>query len=187
MMNCPNCGIELTTQTTFCPNCGTKLNPAADQAPVQPAAPVQAPGYPPVQAGPYNPVPNTVPVTYAPQQPVSRPAQPLVGMICGIVSAILAFITYFVVIGSAAFDGSVSAVGIILALIGVGLAIFSLIFSIIGLRRSIHTGGRKYVAGIVFSAVGIASSAFALLFLVLAVVFGVLIDGVKSYSYRRYY
>ncbi len=184
-MNCPNCGYELTEQSPFCPNCGAKMEaePAPDPAQVS----VQAPAYPPVQARPYTPVPNYVPPTPVPSQPVSRPAQPLVGMICGIVSAILAVITYFVVIVGAAMNGSIGAAGIILAVIGIGLAIFSLIFSVIGMRRSIHTGGRKYVAGIVFSAVGIAASAFALLFMLLAVVIGSFIDGVSTHSYRRYY
>ncbi len=163
-MICNSCHAEIPDSTRFCPNCG---------APVT-AVPVQ----------PYYP-------TQQPETPARRPAQPLVGMICAIVSFFLAFVLYFAFIVNAATNGEGMGAGLILfTVLDAGLAIFSLVFSIIGLRKSIRTGGRKYVAGIVFSAVGISFSAGALLFLFIAVLIGGALSNLRTssntYRYRSY-
>lgn len=161
-MICNSCHATVPDGTPFCSNCGAKLS----DAPFQPYFPAQ-------------------PISSA-QEPVCRPAQPLVGMICGIVSFILSMILYFVlIVGSV--TRSVTWLTILFGLLVGGLAIFSMIFSIIGLRRSIRTGGRKYVPGIVFSAVGISMSASALLFLFLGILVGSLASNVSRRSIRYYY
>ncbi len=167
-MICNNCHSVVADETKFCPNCGAKIGAEAAMAPqtypAVPQTPVQ-PGYP-----------------YQAQIPAARPFQPLMGMICGIVSVVLAFIIYFVVIVDSARSG-ISGFAVMLLVLDFGLAVFSLTFSIIGMRKSIRTGGRKYVAGIVFSAVGISCAAAALLFLFLSVLIGSVISEARHYRY----
>lgn len=172
-MICNYCHSNIQDGTPFCPYCGS----AAAAAPAQPhiSEPVQA----------YVPVP-TQPYYQQPSAPVRRPGQPLVGMICGIVSFIMSIVIYFVFIVDSVYN-RVTVVEILLCILTGGLAVVSLVFSIIGMRKSIRTGGRKYVAGIVFSAVGISLSASAILFLLLGVVIGGMASLATSNTYRRSY
>lgn len=91
-----------------------------------------------------------------------RPYEPLLGMILGIAAAVFAFVIYFCGIFSSIFGSGIS--WLLYVLVGL-LAVAALVFSILGLKTSIRTGGRKYVAGIVFSSVGLGCviGAFALL------------------------
>ena len=100
--------------------------------------------------------------------------RPLIGMICGIVGAVLAFIAYIVVIVCAAEDEGVGFVLLLLAAPALGLGAEALVLSISGMKRSIHTGGRKHVPGIVLSAVGITTAAVDLIFVSIAVFIGVM-------------
>lgn len=183
-MICNSCYANVQDGMPFCPYCGAALTaepqqPCAAEA-QQPCGLDPARAYAPVSTQPYNP-------GQQPAAPVRHPAQPLVGMICGIVSFILSIVIYFVFIVDSAFH-RVTAVEILLCVLTGSLAIVALIFSIIGMRKSIRTGGRKYVAGIVFSAVGISLSASAIMFLLLGVVIGsVAATATRSssrYSYR---
>ena len=108
-----------------------------------------------------------------PQEP-PRPTQPLLGMILGIISFVMALIAFLAVIITSASGRGVGAVILLLVIPALGLAVESLILSITGMKRSIRTGGRKYVKGIVFSAVGITFAATALVFVTLTVFFGIL-------------
>lgn len=171
-MICNSCHATIPEGMAFCPNCGEKVTipTPAEQT------------FPPVQS-----MPTVPPVRYYPPvEPTPRPAQPLVGMICGIISLILSIVLYFLLIVRAASGAGTSGI-ILFCVFGVGLAIFALVFSIIGMRRSIRTGGRKYVPGIVFSAVGIATSASALMFLFLGFIIGsVAVTAVRT-TPRYYY
>ena len=95
-------------------------------------------------------------------------------MILGIISFVMALIAYLAVIITSASGRGVGAVILLLVIPALGLAVESLILSITGMKRSIRTGGRKYVKGIVFSAVGITFAATALVFVTLTVFFGIL-------------
>ncbi|MBQ2061692.1 MAG: zinc ribbon domain-containing protein [Oscillospiraceae bacterium] len=117
-----------------------------------------------------------------PQDP-PRPSQPLIGMILGIISCVLAFIAYLATIIAASSGHGVGTVILLLVIPALGLAVESLILSITGMKRSIRTGGRKYVKGIVFSAVGITCAATALLFVAITFFLGILLRTVTS----RYY
>ena len=119
---------------------------------------------------------------YIPQEP-PRPSQPLVGMILGIVSLVLAFIAYLVTIITAASGHSVGVVILLLVIPALGLAVESLILSITGMKRSIRTGGRKYVKGIVFSAVGISCAAGALIMVAVTFFLGFLLRSMASHYY----
>ena len=119
-MNCPYCGAPVPSQSQFCTNCGTKI-PTEAVRPYTPEQPAPAP----------------------------RPPQPLLGMIFGIIGAILSIVTYIVML-QGAVRGNMSTAGMILLITPtLGASVIGLIFSIIGMKRSIRTGGRKYVAGIV--------------------------------------
>lgn len=188
-MFCPACGAEIREDLQFCPNCGSALTaqqtlsvpeeaaPFAAEAPAAPAAPAYpeipaAPAYPPAQ--PYA----------APRAPVQKTPLALIGMILGIVSAVLSFVAYFSSILSAALSrgASVRMLPVLWVLIAL-LAIGAMVCSILGLMRSIRTGGRKYVAGIVFSSVGLACSVAALVLLFVGIVIGSLIRGIAGYYY----
>lgn len=157
-MKCPYCGEMVPGQSQFCPNCGTRL-PAES---VQPYDSRQTP---------------------VPQQTAPRPVQPVLGMIFGIIGAILSIVVYVVMLEGAVTGGEPTAGSILLVVPALGAAVIGLIFSIIGMRRSVRTGGRKYVAGIVFSAVGIACSAFALIYLLVTVA---LFNIIRATTYRHY-
>ncbi len=114
-----------------------------------------------------------------PQEP-PRPTQPLLGMILGIISVVLAFFAYLASVISSASGRGFGIVILLLVIPALGLGVESLILSITGMKRSIHTGGRKYVKGIVFSSVGIACSATALVLLIFTIFFGILLSALIS-------
>lgn len=97
-------------------------------------------------------------------QPKKRPFEPLLGMILGIAASMIAFAVYFFGILTSMYGVGVSAVLYVLTgLLGVA----ALAFSILGLKKSLSTGGRNYVAGIVFSSVGLACALGTFLLLAL--------------------
>ena len=183
-MFCPVCGNEISDGLQYCPNCGSALTgqpaseasetPFVSETPTAPLCPdvPAAPVYPPAQ--PYA----------APSAPVQKTPLALVGMILGIISAVLSFVSYFSSILSAALSRGSSAyyMPVLWVLVGL-LAIGAMVCSILGLMRSIRTGGRKYVAGIVFSSVGLACSVAALVLLFV----GILISSVVRGFAGRYY
>ena len=105
-------------------------------------------------------------VAPAQQTAPRRPLQPMLGMIFGIISTVLASLDYVVVVYRVLYGYTWTAV-IILSILCVIAAIVALVFSIIGMKRSIRTGGRKYVAGIVFSAIGLETSASSLILMMI--------------------
>ena len=114
------------------------------------------------------PVPAAVYPTGQFETPVHRPYQPLLGMILSIIGAILSIVIFIVFVETKTFG----ALAILMCILTAAFTVTGLVFSIVGMRRSIRTGGRKYVAGIVFSAVGIGAAAFGLTYLFCAVVIG---------------
>ena len=105
------------------------------------------------------------------QTPAPKTALPGFALGFGIAAVVLGVIGYAV---GAVYRNVISALPLVLAfLLGIG----AVIFGASGLRRSIHTGGRKYVAGIVLSAIGIASGALAHVYVFLGLL-------VKSLIYR---
>lgn len=156
-MNCPNCGSYVPENSAFCTACGANM-----QAQPQPyAAPAQ-------------------PQYYSQQAPEKHPAMPLIGMIFGIVSAVMGFVSYILAVTGMVSRRADDAAEVLVVL-GAVLAVVALVFSIIGMVKSVRTGGKKYVAGIVFSAVGIATAAFALLFGFLTMVVGGIFGSIGRY------
>ena len=163
-MNCPYCGASIPNQSQFCPGCGTKI-PSQTVRPYSPEQPAPAP----------------------------HPVQPVLGMIFGIIGAVLSVVAYVVMLDGAISGEESAAVFPVLVILTLVAAVLGLIFSIIGMVRSIRTGGRrKYVAGIVFSAVGISCAAFAFIYLILTVFLGVVFSDINdisdtAYRYGSYY
>ncbi len=146
-----------------CPNCGAPVSEDAASCP---------------NCGAWLQEEAVQPYDY-PQDP-PHPAQPLPGMILGIVSCVLAFIGYLAIVVSAASGRGTALVVVLLVIPALALAVGSLILSITGLKNSIRTGGRKYVKGIVFSAIGISFAAAALLFVLITVFIGILFASITS-------
>ena len=118
----------------FCPNCGNQLLRNAAVCPYcrtqlsQPVAP------PPTGA---------------------RKFLPIFALCCGIVGIFVGMIAYMTYGISAVFQDSTITGSLLLVILASLLGLAAIICGIIGLIRSIRTGGRKYVPGIVLSAVGI--------------------------------
>ena len=145
-MRCPRCGYESEVRMPFCANCGNQLNGSQTAYAVQPPARY----------------PASAVLPQSPEGP--RPRQPLTGMILGICAAVLSILAYMFIMINAGLKRRFEDTGWILMFLTLALAAGALVFSIIGMRRSVRTGGRKYVAGIVFSGVGSGTAAYALLF-----------------------
>ena len=134
----------------FCSNCGNQI---ADNTAVCPYCRYQLRRVTPVQT------------------PAPKTALPGFALGFGIAAVVLGVIGYAV---GAVYRNVISALPLVLAfLLGIG----AVIFGASGLRLSIHTGGRKYVAGIVLSAIGIACGVLAHLYVFLGLL-------VKSLVYR---
>lgn len=92
------------------------------------------------------------------QTPAPRTALPGLALGFGITGAIFGYVGLIVhAVGR-------NAIGAILIVLAIFLGIGSVICGAIGLRCSIHTGGRKNVAGIILSAIGISGGAVAHVF-----------------------
>ena len=118
----------------FCPNCGTHL---PEQADICPACRAQLP----------RPV--------APQPTGARKFLPIFALCCGIVGTAVGMVAYTTYGFRVVFQDSTSTGSLLLVILASLLGLAAIICGILGLIRSIRTGGKKYVAGIVLSAVGI--------------------------------
>lgn len=110
-----------------------------------------------------------------------RPYEPLLGMILGIVASVIAFAVYFFGVVAAVYGAEVSAVFYVLS---GALAVAALVFSVLGLKKSLSTGSRSYVAGIVFSSVGLACALATFLLLAISFFASNLFRFVWTWQYR---
>ena len=132
----------------FCSNCGNQI---ADNTAVCPYCRYQLRRVTPVQT------------------PAPRTALPGLSLGFGIAGVILGYI------GIIVFAVQRSAAATIPIVLAFFLGLAAVICGAAGLRRSIHTGGRKNVAGIVLSAIGISGGVVAHVFVIMALFLGSMI------------
>ena len=118
----------------FCPNCGSQV---PDQTVICPVCHMQLPRL------------VTPPPTGA------RKFLPIFALCCGIVGTAVGMVAYTTYGFRVVFQDSTTTGSLLLVILASLLGLAAIICGILGLIRSIRTGGRKYVAGIVLSAVGI--------------------------------
>ena len=133
----------------FCSNCGNQL---PENAAVCPYCRAQLRRPTPVET------------------PVVRTPFPGFSLGFGIAAVVFGFIAYVTSILS---GSSVMAFWTVLTFL---LGIAGIIFGALGLRRSIRTGGRKYVAGIVLSAIGLACSVGGIVFAFLGTIIRMMVQ-----------
>lgn len=118
----------------FCTNCGNQVPDGSAVCPY-----CRAPLARPVDAAPTG----------------SRKALPIIALCCGVVGIIVGSVAYISFGIPVVFQNSTMTGSTLLVILTFLLGLAAIICGIIGLFRSIRTGGKKYVAGIILSAIGI--------------------------------
>lgn len=106
---------------------------------------------------PYCRTPLARPVDAAPTG--ARKALPIVALCCGVVGTVVGsagyIATWFDTVFSHSYATSLPSAPLPVILLSCLLGLAAIVCGVIGLVRSIRTGGKKYVTGIVLSAIGI--------------------------------
>ena len=106
---------------------------------------------------PYCRTPLARPVDAAPTG--ARKALPIIALCCGVVGTVVGsagyIATWFDTVFSHSYATSVPSAPLPVILLSCLLGLAAIVCGVIGLVRSIRTGGKKYVTGIVLSAIGI--------------------------------